>query len=81
MSYRGRQGPETLAGDVKKTFATSATLSQRGMRNDAPAPEHGVDASVSWGDATTLDEVLVMSPAEFQRWKTFAEARRAIGDD
>ena len=82
MSYRARRGEDTLSGDVKKAIAAiGAALRERGPRNEEPAPEPGVEASVFWGDAKTLGEVLAMSPDEFRRWKTFAQARRAVGDD
>ena len=66
---------------MKKAIATGFGLRERGLRNQDPAPEPGVDASVVWVTAKTLGEVLAMSSDEFQRWKTFALARRAVGDD
>ena len=65
---------------MKKTIATGAAR-RRALRNEEPAPEPGVEASVFSDDAKTLGAVLAMTPDEFQRWKTFARARRAVGDD
>jgi hypothetical protein len=65
---------------VKKTIATGDAL-RRALRNEETAPEPGVAASVFSGDSKTLGEVLAMTPDEFQGWKTFAQARRAVGDD
>ncbi len=81
VSYRAGRGQDTLSGDVKKAIATGAALRERGLRNEEPAPESGVVASVFWGDATTVGNVLAMSPDEFQRWTTHVQARRRVGDD
>ena len=75
------RGPDTLSSDVKKAVAIGAALRDRGLRNEEPAPESRDEAGVYWGDAKTLGKVLAMSPDEFRRWTTFAQARRAVGDD
>ena len=66
---------------MKQAIATGAALRERGLRNEESAPEPGVEAPVFWCDERTLGEVLAMSPDEFQRWATFVQARRTVGDD
>jgi len=51
------------------------------LRSEQLASEPGVRASTFWVNEKTLAEVLAMSPDEFRRWKTFAQAPRAVGDD
>jgi hypothetical protein len=62
-----------------KAIAALSALRER-LRNEELAPG-GPDASVLPGHAETLDEVLAMTPAEFEDWRTFVQARRAVGDD
>ena len=66
---------------MKKAIATGAALRERGLRNAEPDPEPGVEASIVSGDAKTLAGVLAMSSDEFQRWSTFVQRRRTVGDD
>jgi len=66
---------------VRRSIATGAALRERRLRSEQLASEPGVRASTFWVNEKTLAEVLATSPDEFRRWKTFAQAPRAVGDD